>query len=61
MTAASMETAKAGDFVACNYTGTLESGEVFDTNVGKPGRGPLEFIVGGGTVRKHVPLAPDWS
>lgn len=43
--------AKPGDFVSVEYTGTLESGEVFDTSR-KEGRGPLEFVVGGGRMIK---------
>jgi hypothetical protein len=41
--------AKEGDFVAVDYTGTLDDGEVFDTSR-KEGRKPLEFKIGGGTV-----------
>ena len=37
--------AKAGDTVGVYYTGTLENGTVFDSNVNKT---PLEFTVGGG-------------
>jgi hypothetical protein len=42
-------TAKAGDFVAVDYTGTLDDGTVFDSSR-KEGRTPLEFVVGGGMV-----------
>lgn len=42
-------TAKAGDFVTVDYTGTLDDGSVFDTSR-KEGRTPLEFVVGGGMV-----------
>ncbi len=35
--------AKKGDTVSVEYTGTLESGEVFDSSKGKP---PLEFELG---------------
>lgn len=41
--------AKAGDYVAVQYTGTLTDGTVFDTSR-KEGRDPLEFIVGAGRV-----------
>jgi FKBP-type peptidyl-prolyl cis-trans isomerase len=50
----STATAKQGDFVSVDYTGTLDDGTVFDTSR-KPGRTPLEFVVGGGMVR-HTPL-----
>ena len=40
-----MEKVENGVFVSVNYTGTLEDGEVFDSNVG---RQPLEFKVGAG-------------
>jgi FKBP-type peptidyl-prolyl cis-trans isomerase len=43
-------TAKQGDFVSVDYTGTLDNGTVFDTSR-KAGRKPLEFVVGGGMVR----------
>jgi FKBP-type peptidyl-prolyl cis-trans isomerase len=43
--------AKAGDFVSMNYTGRLENGTVFDSNIdpkfGHPGQ-PLEFTLGAG-------------
>lgn len=45
------EMAKAGDFVSMNYTGRLENGAVFDSNVdpkfGHAGQ-PLEFTLGAG-------------
>lgn len=40
-----MDKVENGVFVSVNYTGTLEDGEVFDSNVG---RQPLEFKVGAG-------------
>ena len=42
-----MSTVKSGDTVAIHYTGTLTSGEVFDSS---EGRDPLEFEVGSGMV-----------
>jgi peptidylprolyl isomerase len=39
--------AKSGDTVQIHYTGTLDSGEQFDSSVGGE---PLEFILGGGQV-----------
>lgn len=39
--------AKAGDTVQIHYTGTLDSGEQFDSSVGGE---PLEFTLGGGQV-----------
>jgi FKBP-type peptidyl-prolyl cis-trans isomerase (trigger factor) len=47
--------AQAGDFVAVDYTGTLDDGSVFDTSR-KEGRTPLEFQIGGGMVRHAAPL-----
>jgi peptidylprolyl isomerase len=42
-----MATAKHGDTVAINYTGTLADGSVFDSSVGHD---PLEFTIGRGQV-----------
>lgn len=42
-----MPTAASGDTVRIHYTGTLSTGEVFDTS---DGREPLEFTLGGGQV-----------
>eukprot|EP01098_Paradermamoeba_levis_P004346 TRINITY_DN186_c0_g1_i1.p1 TRINITY_DN186_c0_g1~~TRINITY_DN186_c0_g1_i1.p1 ORF type:complete len:234 (-),score=109.56 TRINITY_DN186_c0_g1_i1:26-685(-) len=39
-----------GDLVSCFYTGRLEDGTVFDTNVGKKKAEPLKFKVGTGKV-----------
>jgi peptidylprolyl isomerase len=39
--------AKSGDTVQIHYTGTLDSGEQFDSSVGGE---PLEFTLGGGQV-----------
>lgn len=41
--------AKKGDKVKVEYSGTLEDGSVFDTNVGKD---PLEFTLGEGQLIK---------
>ncbi|XP_065183109.1 peptidyl-prolyl cis-trans isomerase FKBP3-like [Sycon ciliatum] len=46
---------RKGDLVGCNYTGTLEDGTVFDTNIAtskkkKKDAGPLKFRVGQGRV-----------
>lgn len=41
--------AKLGDTVAVEYTGTLKSGAVFDTNVGSE---DLKFTLGAGTMLK---------
>jgi len=40
---------KHGDTISVNYTGTLESGEVFDSSEGNP---PLKFTVGAGQLIK---------
>ena len=42
---------KNGDFIAVNYTGKLENGEVFDSSL-TPGREPLTFTVGAGQMIK---------
>ena len=42
-----MATAKAGDTVRINYTGTLNNGDTFDSS---EGRDPLEFVVGAGQI-----------
>lgn len=44
-----VQTAKLGDFVTVDYTGTLDDGTVFDTSR-KEGRTALEFEIGGGMV-----------
>jgi peptidylprolyl isomerase len=44
-----MQKVEDGMFVSVTYTGTLENGEVFDTN---EGRRPLEFQVGAGQLIK---------
>lgn len=49
MRAQAQQTAKQGDFVKVDYTGTLDDNTVFDTSR-REGRTPLEFIVGGGQV-----------
>lgn len=45
------EVAKVGDFISMNYTGRLENGTVFDSNIdpkfGHAGQ-PLEFTLGAG-------------
>ncbi|MCO4847757.1 MAG: peptidylprolyl isomerase [Yoonia sp.] len=42
-----MTQAKAGDTIRIHYTGTLTSGEVFDSS---EGRDPLEFTLGSGMI-----------
>ena len=42
-----MSEAKSGDTVRINYTGTLTTGETFDSSAG---RDPLEFVVGSGQI-----------
>lgn len=42
-----MSEAKSGDTVRINYTGTLTTGETFDSS---EGRDPLEFVVGSGQI-----------
>lgn len=42
-----MSEAKSGDTVRINYTGTLKTGETFDSS---EGRDPLEFVVGSGQI-----------
>ena len=37
----------SGDLVTAHYTGTLESGEVFDSSKGEDGQGePIKFVIG---------------
>jgi FKBP-type peptidyl-prolyl cis-trans isomerase len=45
-------TAKAGDLVTVDYTGTLDDGSVIDTSR-KEGGTPLEFVTGKGMVSGH--------
>lgn len=42
-----MTQAKTGDTIRIHYTGTLKSGEVFDSS---EGRDPLEFTLGSGMI-----------
>lgn len=42
-----MTQAKSGDTIRIHYTGTLKSGEVFDSS---EGRDPLEFTLGSGMI-----------
>lgn len=44
-----MSKAKANDTVRVHYTGTLTSGEIFDSSLE---RDPLQFVVGGGQMIK---------
>jgi peptidylprolyl isomerase len=45
---------KSGDFICVNYTGKLDSGEVFDSS---ESRAPLEFTVGSGQLIKGFDTA----
>jgi peptidylprolyl isomerase len=49
-----MTQAKAGDTIRIHYTGTLTSGEVFDSS---EGRDPLEFTLGSGMIIKGLDQA----
>jgi peptidylprolyl isomerase len=49
-----MSKAKAGDTVRINYTGTLNSGDQFDSS---EGRDPLEFVVGSGQIIRGLDVA----
>lgn len=49
-----MQEAKQGDQVKVHYTGTLTSGEQFDSSAG---RAPLEFTVGAGQMIKGFDAA----
>ncbi|MDH5399168.1 MAG: peptidylprolyl isomerase [Cyclobacteriaceae bacterium] len=44
-----MSNAKSGDKVRVHYTGSLSSGEIFDSS---KGRDPLEFVIGAGMMIK---------
>jgi len=46
-----MTQAKAGDTIRIHYTGSLKSGEVFDSS---DGRDPLEFTLGSGMIIKGL-------
>jgi peptidylprolyl isomerase len=46
-----MTQAKSGDTIRIHYTGTLASGEVFDSS---EGRDPLEFTLGSGMIIKGL-------
>jgi peptidylprolyl isomerase len=46
-----MTTAKPGDRVKINYTGTLDNGDIFDSS---QNRSPLQFVIGGGQVFKDI-------
>ena len=49
-----MTQAKTGDTIRIHYTGTLTSGEVFDSS---EGRDPLEFVVGSGQIIRGLDAA----
>ena len=49
-----MSEAKQGDTVRIHYTGTLKTGETFDSS---DGRGPLEFEVGSGQIIPGLDVA----
>jgi len=49
-----MSTIKSGDTVRIHYTGTLTTGETFDSS---DGRDPLEFEVGSGMVIPGLDIA----
>ncbi len=49
--APSMTQAKSGDTIRIHYTGTLKSGDVFDSSLG---RDPLEFTLGSGMIIKGL-------
>jgi peptidylprolyl isomerase len=51
-----MEKVVNGLFVSVDYTGTLENGEVFDSNQGRP---PLEVEMGAGNILKGFEEALD--
>lgn len=50
----SFDKVEHGHFVAVEYTGTLDDGEVFDTSAGN---GPIKFVVGGAQVIKGFDTA----
>ena len=49
-----MSEAKSGDTVRIHYTGTLKTGETFDSS---DGRDPLEFVVGSGQIIPGLDVA----
>jgi peptidylprolyl isomerase len=49
-----MSQAKSGDTVRIHYTGTLKTGETFDSS---DGRDPLEFVVGSGQIIPGLDIA----
>ncbi len=49
-----MQKVENGMFVSVHYTGTLDSGQQFDSSAGRP---PLEFKVGGGQMIKGFDAA----